>query len=390
MKLFPTYSSLRLLFLLGALSTTISGCGAKSQSSRPDSVDIDQTAIRNQYRVGICWSYATVGLLESKYKMTTGKSVDLSEEALAFHRMAEELLHNAQAYQGGRMTMAQVLNPLQTRSGLQGWYVHTGSQTTRGGMELIDVYGVVPESAWSFKFTSDDDIIRLKQSILPSYQALLQQNTAITIQDIERTLVSPGGFPSIPPTSFSLDGQTITATSLARDVLKFRSTDYDDVAARSAGDAATVVAATKRALLRGYSVPLAYPADPTFIVNGVYRTTPDSPLPDRNTGHAVLITDFVNQGGHEGAMSPDELKAEFAKGYDSLAFLKFKNSWGLSARSNESGIPVSSGSAGYYYMTPSYINAIASLGFFQVVVPIDIANDPFGDEAVNPQVTTTH
>ncbi len=93
-----------------------------------------------------------------------------------------------------------------------------------------------------------------------------------------------------------------------------------------------MVAAAKRALVPGISVPLSYLADSAFVSNGVYRAYA---VPDKHTGHAVLVTAFVNNAGRECVIPEADLRAELAKGYDSLAYLKFKNSWGLSARTNE-------------------------------------------------------
>jgi hypothetical protein len=253
-------------------------------------------------------------------------------------------------------------------------------------MELADKYGVVPESVWSFKFKTSEDVKRVKAAILARYSQVLAGNAQITMRDIESVLTAPGAFPSVPPASFAFDGQEMSSTSFARNVLKFRSTDYKSVASRGSADAPAVVAATKRALVRGVSVPLSYLADNSFVSNGVYRGDAAAALPDKKTGHAVLVTDFVNEGGREGAMPAAEIRAELAKGYDSLDYLKLKNSWGIRARTNERGLPVSAGSEGYFYLTRSYIEKLSTVPYLQVVVPADIAADPFGEEPVNQRV----
>src|SRR5574344_2175561 len=41
------------------------------------------TSIKNQYRSGTCWDYATIGYLESEILHKTGKTYDLSEMFVA-------------------------------------------------------------------------------------------------------------------------------------------------------------------------------------------------------------------------------------------------------------------------------------------------------------------
>ena len=386
MKRYTGKTFIRLMITSGVFGGIAFSCAAKHRVSGLDTVGIDQTEVRDQYRVGFCWAYAAIGLIESKYKMETGKSLDLSEEALGFRRMAESLLSNATAYKAGRMSLDEATNPLVTQNGLEGWYVRGGGPSQPGGMELAEKYGVMPESAWSFKFKTGNDVQRLKAAILSRYSEVLAGSGQITMRDIESVLTAPGAYPSVPPATFVFDGREISSASFVHDVLKFRSADYKRVVARGSGDAPKVVAAAKRALVRGVSVPMSFIADEAYLTNGVYRADAAGALPDKKKGHAVLITDFVNDGGREGAIPEAEIRAELAKGYDSLAFLKFKNSWGVRARTNERGVPVSAGSEGYFYLTRSYLDAIASVPYLEVIVPADIAADPFGEEPINQRV----
>ena len=65
-------------------------------SSKVKLANIPQSTLKHQGDIGLCWSYATVALIESDYLIRTGKEVDLSEEMLGFFRLA----HNIKDYVG--------------------------------------------------------------------------------------------------------------------------------------------------------------------------------------------------------------------------------------------------------------------------------------------------
>jgi hypothetical protein len=100
-----------------------------------------------------------------------------------------------------------------------------------------------------------------------------------------------------------------------------------------------------------------------------------------------LIDDFVNIGGKEGALPVAELLQEFLRPTKDLDYFVFKNSWGTDAKMNEAGVVISGSETGFYKMDREYLVGSANLssnpdlaGFLEVVVPIDIARNPFGDE----------
>jgi hypothetical protein len=88
-----------------------------------------------------------------------------------------------------------------------------------------------------------------------------------------------------------------------------------------------------------------------------------------NGGHAVLMTDFVNQGGVEGAIGGDLLQEEIARSPEELAYVKFKNSWGAGLTVNEFGQTVRSANDGYYRMDLGYLKANAAKRFLGIVIP---------------------
>jgi hypothetical protein len=113
----------------------------------------------------------------------------------------------------------------------------------------------------------------------------------------------------------------------------------------------------------------------------------------RDGGHAVLIDDFVNEGSKQGALPLDQVIAEFLKPASALDYFVFKNSWGTDAKMNEAGVIIRGSKTGYYKIDREYLQGSANLsreeqfaGMLEVIVPADIALDPFGHEDVNPEV----
>jgi C1A family cysteine protease len=66
------FTSLGLIFSLMA-------CTQNPNASKIKTVDIPQTAVKDQNSIGFCWYYATMGLIETLMLKKTGQSVDLSE-----------------------------------------------------------------------------------------------------------------------------------------------------------------------------------------------------------------------------------------------------------------------------------------------------------------------
>lgn len=349
--------------------------------SMPDSVDIVQTPVENQFAIGFCWAYAVNALIESNYRTQTGEVINLSEEALGYVRMRAELLQLAQSYRAGTISLDEITNQIRGH-GLEGWFVRrSDSSETQDAMEMIDQYGLLPEDVWSVKFNSDSDVKQLKNAILKPLQELLTGQAPITNQAIDQVLTVDGAFQSAPPTSFTFKGQRVTAKYFASKILNFRSSDYILIQAQKASDLQKVVAATKRAMAAGYSVPISFGVSTKNLRNGIFKaedrdvnTLDNDPglartLVPINGSHAVIATDFVNRGGREGVLPTEELKSEVAKSASELSYLKFKNSWGAHASTTENGVQVNSGSDGYYRMEYGYMKAVAAVGKFGAVVP---------------------
>lgn len=381
--------------LIGFISwAALAACGPAQtlEMSRPDSVEIPQTPVENQFRIGFCWAYATIGLIESDYKVRTGKELQLSEEALGYYRMLEGLYYLAQNLPAQDLIFALLDDTF------QGWVLK--SEEIPDSFDLIKTYGVVPESAWSTKFTDSTRVDQLVKTIRRSMAELVFSSSdprAISRSQIQKqVLLAPGAWESAPPQEFSFQGRLYTPLSLL-ETTGFDADQFESVITSSPSDVSRVIAAAKRALVRGYSVPLGFPVNfdrldaDTFSGKNVNLFQAENFV--RDGGHAVLIDDFVNLGGSQGALPLRELEQEFRRPSSELDYLVFKNSWGADAKTNESGTVISGSATGYYKMDREYLIGSANLsarpefeGILEVVVPRDIAEDPFGDEPINPVV----
>ena len=366
---------------LMALSST--ACLRKHQPavSKTETVEIPQTSIKNQFAMGLCWSYAALALIESNHKIRTGSELDLSEEALGYVRMRMELADVARKYRNGDMPMEEITKWLDGKS-LEGWFVRSpDSSPTLDAMELIDKYGLVPENAWSTKFHSRDEIQMLKRAISDAFQVLLSSSAPISDSNLDAVMTADGAFHAAPPQAFIFEGKQFSPQTFARQYLKFQSKDYVLLSARSAADSRSLINATKKAMAAGFSIPVSFGVSMKNLKSGFFSakdfeikeldTNPEilSEIISLNGGHAVVATDFVNKGGREGALPQDELLREVAKPADELAYLKLKNSWGAHSSTTENGEDVRSSNDGYYRMDYAYIKAVAAKGKFGVVVP---------------------
>lgn len=377
--------------LFSILALSAAACGKRQSSSGIDSVSIAQTPVENQKKAGFCWAYATIGLVESDVKMRTQKELKLSEEAIAFYRMAEGLYQQTQTLSG-----AQLETSIREGS-LEGWYVKINSQNFPDGLGLVAKYGVVPESVWNRKFTITGEVKQLSSVVKAEMLKLIDSKNPkqITLEEIiQSALLAPGAWATEPPKSFTIEGKVYTPHSYLKEI-GFDPAAFRSVSANSHAEVDKVIAAAKRALVRGVSVPLGFPINlarltsARFSGKGVDLNTRANFL--NEGGHAVLITDFVNKNSKAGALPTSELILELKRPSADLSHFIFKNSWGANAQANESGSTLSGTSSGYYEIDREYILGSSIVGgSLNVVVPKDIALDPFGTETPNPAVAVVN
>lgn len=360
-----------------------------------DSVDIPQTGIRDQGQIGFCWSYGTIALVESMVKLKSGKSIDLSEEALGFYR----ILHGLESMAA---TAVSPDDPVFNDAAKP----HAGNtfldeQWSHSAMALLDRYGVVPESVWNVKFSTEAQVRLMKSGLraaLKNRVARMRRNggdlsDTVSFDELMAIMTTKGAFKSAPPKSFVVDGRRYSAREYLKS-LDFDPSAFDVVETKKPSDLGKLIAATKRALVRGVAVPFIYPVEFDRLKFDRF-TAPEGTRADRFSifdTHIVLITDFVNRGGQPGAVAADELERELAKSPDELDYLVFKNSWGPIGKDDRHKIDMGylrySASA-VIEDTHSYYEGIQPepRGALRVFVPKDIAADPFGVEPVNPKVS---
>jgi hypothetical protein len=361
----------------------LTGCGAshRQAQNKIKTVDVPQTPIKSQGRVGFCWAYATVGLLENLMLKKTGVPVDLSEESLGFYRMAEELYALSNVKSADELGTAEQVGQA-VFEGLEGWDLtfnpyYNPHLPVRNSLQLIDAYGIVPESAWAFKFGTDAQIKNLMDAVYAGFAEVMKANGQghVTRDMVMNVLAAPHAFGSRPPVEFQYVTplgaiNTVKATGFAKDVIGFSVDDYTYMIHDDQIDYDKMVKAIKLTLARGIDVPLSYTifADSFNNWDASYRFDNPQGSHEIDGGHAVLITDFVNRGGRPGQVSSAELAAEMAKGSDALDYLVIKNSWGTKYQSPLLRLP------GYHTVFQSYVREIAKTPTdMTIVVPRDIA-----------------
>lgn len=363
-------------------SLALSGCGRTMKPARLDTVEVPQTPIKSQYRIGFCWSYGTIGFLETLMIKKTGQTMDFSEEALGFYRMAEELKALSKKFPASELADVDMVSK-KVFEGLQGWDMtfnpaYNPGMPVRNSMQLVQDYGVVPESAWSYKFKTDEQIDKFSATVFAGFASLMTQRGQgnITQDMVFDLLASPDAFGSRPPTEFDYtspagDTAKISAKDFVSNVIGFTPDDYTYLIPDQTIGYDQIVKATKLTLARGINVPLSY-AIYDGAINQWDASHSAKDLDPANLkldgGHLVLITDFVNKGGRPGAVANDVLQTELAKPSSELDFVVIKNSWDTRPQSPVLRLP------GYYTMDQSYISLLSKKQTdITVVVPRDIA-----------------
>ncbi len=378
-------------------------------NSAAESVDIPQTEIKDQGRIGLCWSYATIAFVESLL-IQKNIHLDFSEEALGFYRIAEFLFQTVKTLPSTESEFLSVVNNL--RIDETGWVLYPPGAESRpenfgihDGIHLILNYGLVPESVWSFKFS---DKISKRHFFANIQSALFRFVNDVAAQKrtwssvsfdelIDRVMVGDGRFPTKPPTEFEFNGRLVKPTNFVVGIQQQLSHLVSLVGGNNnfEPDFDKIVAATKNSLAAGVPVPIGFSMSiarihkDTFSGEGLKllnssETYSGSTLPADNVisnfasdgGHMMLAVDFMNVGGKMGSISPDELAREVAKPASDLEFLKLRNSWGIGDRNTDWGFPVASSADGFYKVDKQYlIGAIRVAGVNSKYVPLAIVVD---------------
>ncbi len=352
--------------------------------SKPSTVNIRHTEAKDQGTVGFCWSYSLHGLIESWALLNKGIKVDLNEESIGFFHLAEQL-KDASTFRADSQA------ELEKHIG-ENFQFTEGSHYAKG-LQYLARYGVVPESVWSVKFGWEANKMKtgplkeaLKQAMIAYIREVGMAN--ITLDGvISKVMVGEGRFASVPPRSFEVDGKTWTAQEYLTGYLGFDPTKYQDVPSYSL-PVEKLITGLKQAMARGLAVPVAVPVfrsvSNQYEAQGIERTQENFSY---TSAHALLATDYVNVGGHPGAMTVAEIDKELKRPFKDLSYIIVKNSYGTDGW-NETQDP------GFDIIDKNYLDGTSSFGFFNAVLPVDIANDlrtnVAHEEPVNPNVSTAN
>lgn len=343
-----------LLSVSCANTTTPSGSGSSLSS-----VAIPQSSVKDQGAVGFCWAYATAAFIEAETLRKTGRTIDISEEQIALYRMAAEIASDLRSGTDVTDIQDKVM-----QSEYEGWFVRLPDRwdaEATDSMELVDMFGVLEEREWGVKFPAVS--FPFEPMANGGYKQELSRLVGLldaksSDADVIKAVASSFGR-DVPPTGHKI---------------AIKSKDYISYWAESATDMPDIIQRAKAELAKGITVPMSYGVtfaklnQRTFMWAGgkdrkVETYTRMSSYEARygyaaDGGHAVLMTDFVNDGGAEGRINDSALASAIAAPFDTLNYVVFKNSWGT-----DNGMP-----PGYYRLDTSYMLGSAQAGIFDIVV----------------------
>lgn len=344
-----------LLVFIGVSALMAAGCQNGEETS--ELAAAPQTPTRDQGRIGFCWSYTAIALLESEILKKTGQRVDLSEEYIGFLHMSYQLSNLANAYYAKEITEVE-LEEYILEYPSEGGYVaerpNSKDAFMQGATALIDMFGVVEESRWSVKFKSYSDLYNYTAVLKRNFLSFVKENNSssrrVDAMTIARKIAEWNNLPAFPTSSIQPKqkwGINLRA--------------YSYLTAHSAVDFDSVLLRVQKAVDDGFSVPIEVAIDWTRMP---FQFGPLSELQSSGGANAIQQTSrapFVNGGGH--AMLVYDVKRENSSGsVENGGFhsLLLKNSWGTGK--NEFGKEITD--SGNYFITRDYL--VDSLGVRKV------------------------
>ncbi|MDY0297251.1 MAG: C1 family peptidase [Acidobacteriota bacterium] len=188
--------------------------GAAGKKPKPDPYrfkmvkEIAHTPVKNQYRTGTCWCFATVSFLESETLRLGGPELDLSEMYVVRHtypRKAENYIRlhgNANFEQGG-----------------QGHDV----------LEQVARFGIVPEADYTGmcineKRHNHGEMVSVLKGMVDG--VLKRRGQRITPRWLEAVAAVLDTYLGVPPQEVSHEGVSLTPLEFARDVARIVPEDY--------------------------------------------------------------------------------------------------------------------------------------------------------------------
>ena len=200
---------MRSFFTIAAIALLAVTASAQDARSFKVVKEIPITSVKNQWRSGTCWDFATLGFFESEILRKTGKTYDLCEMFV----VNKDYMDNAAHYV--RM--------------------HGYSQISEGGscddvLEVIKNHGICPEEAMPAPGSLTGDSLANFKVFFPELEALVK---SIVVKDakepvahwkdsVQKLIDSNVG---VCPSSFEYEGKTYTPKSFAASL----GLDFDSV-----------------------------------------------------------------------------------------------------------------------------------------------------------------
>jgi aminopeptidase C len=336
---------------------------------------VAHTSVKDQGNVGFCWSYSTVARIESDFLKRTGESVDLSEEFIGFYSLYEQILSAAPTY---FTTMER--QPGKTNIGadlLIYFFFHPGegAPDLKLANTLVEKYGVVPESAFSYKIKVgflqrgvEGRVRRFINHILreptknaeyrkvdrdgkltaePNPEKILIELAKIYTLESEFDLPPAAGAPCRSCEllkaiqGFDYAGNHFTPKSFAKDYLKFTATDYEEIIV-TAKNQASALARLQFSIDAGNAAEIGL-----TLFNGFREAHLGDGVFSPETCGAT--EQCVSAGGHALLVVNRTIDPRTSKPNGFVV----KNSWGTKTGRDANG--EKSENAGYDIITPDYL-----------------------------------
>jgi hypothetical protein len=335
---------------LTACLVAASGCNQKNDQATTESTgSINSTEVKNQLSSNFCMFYSTLGMLESMYKKKTGKTIVLSPEALAFWRLRKRL-HSM-------VLRAQKENATQARLEEIFKYTWEEGAVFSEVIEMLDLYGVVPETIWKLKINTQSDADLLKAGIKTRLVSAWKKYKGDVSPNIIAEEVMLGDIfvtkPLEPTSPFTFQEKSYTSVDLLKDSIGFSPKEFKGTLILPGVNLSEVMGELKRFIATGIDVPFGIALDNKHIRRdkGVFEKSGEGFNADGF--HAMLFSDFVNKGGSLAALPKSELESEASKPYSELDYFYVKNSWGTNLKSGKE-LPM----GGRWILKKSYLDAM--------------------------------
>ena len=205
--------------IIAMLLLTVAASAQENLQRQASNLEVDKTfttlkelpitSVKNQYRSGTCWAYATLGFLESEILRTTGKTFDLCEMFVVNRDYMDCATHYVR--------------------------MHGFSQISQGGscddvVEVIRQYGICPETSMPAPGSLTGDSLANFREFFP----LLERTVKATVKEgakepqlhwKDSVLTVIERFVGACPETFVYEGKTYTPKSFAEH-LGLRLDDY--------------------------------------------------------------------------------------------------------------------------------------------------------------------